>query len=199
MGPMAVSAHAGGEFVFARNSFPWQRLFEAGGGQDRESPVGPTTRSASGPRPADVEDLVENALVLENQGASNAAQLVLRTLLTRYNAHPLARAVAAELEPRGRATAYDDVLRLIDRLQGRGSTNTVAGNSARPRIIACLGPTTASSDDAVASRALLYRASLREELSKISGCLVVDRDVLEPLLQEMDVGSSEVADRGKCR
>ncbi|MEN8254776.1 MAG: caspase family protein [Verrucomicrobiota bacterium] len=60
----------------------------------------------------------------------------------------------------------------------------------RPRILACMGPTGGNPEEAA-----MVRSRLHKSLDAIGGCILVERKAFDTLLQEMNLGRSELADR----
>jgi hypothetical protein len=88
---------------------------------------------------------------------------------------------------------------LIDRLRqikkdGGGSQGPATQDYARPRIVACLGPTCRSIGTEAETLTLLYRICLWEELAALGGFRVVEREALMEVLEEQQLGTSELTD-----
>lgn len=60
----------------------------------------------------------------------------------------------------------------------------------RPRILACLGPT-----GRTAQETELIRSRLYNHMTQIGGYILVERDAFEPILKEIELGTSAQADR----
>ncbi|MBN2163128.1 MAG: caspase family protein [Pontiellaceae bacterium] len=76
---------------------------------------------------------------------------------------------------------------LVDRM-GRFSSPG-SGASVRPRVLACMGP---DGDDP--NEVSIVRSRLVENLNKAGGYILVERDDLDTLLNEIKLGRSELAD-----
>ncbi len=59
----------------------------------------------------------------------------------------------------------------------------------RPRILACAGPTGTTPEETA-----IVRHRLHKKLESIGGCVLVERDALDTLLKEVELGSSKLAD-----
>ncbi|MBN1675595.1 MAG: caspase family protein [Kiritimatiellae bacterium] len=212
IGPLAVAAHAGGEFVFVRKD----AALPAGDAEPAQRPGG-RTRAVEQPAPAPAvpapapepepatqpaptrtrRQSLQDASLLGQQGAPHAAQRVLAELPAGTAEDGLVRAVSAYLDGERRAEADRTLRTLIARLEERKSKqpaeNAYAGY-ARPRILACLGPQERGGGTENAALALLYRICLRAELERRPGLLVVEREAIEKILQELNIGASDLAD-----
>ena len=69
------------------------------------------------------------------------------------------------------------------------SRNTSPDDFVRPRVLACLGPSGGNQE-----LTALVRTRLNENLNRIGGCIVVERESFEELLEEGKLGRSELAD-----
>ncbi|MDA3833015.1 MAG: hypothetical protein PF495_06420, partial [Spirochaetales bacterium] len=69
------------------------------------------------------------------------------------------------------------------------SQNTADGTFIRPRVLACIGPDGGHPEEAALARTRLY-----ESLNKIGGCIVVERESFDAILQEVELGRSNMAD-----
>lgn len=69
------------------------------------------------------------------------------------------------------------------------STQLKSSTHIRPRILACIGPTGKNDDEAA-----LIRARLHQHLSKIGGCIIVEREALDTLLEELNLSTSGKTD-----
>ncbi len=189
-GALALSADGGGEMIFVRKGTPQPEPWPEDG---------QLTRSASRTTSSVTSDqLLQQALRLASQGATNSTAQVVGSLLGNDGGNSLARAVAAYLDRSQKAVRTDAVREMIKTLDEKISiaTNTAAGQPpsrmARPRIVACLGPTAKGGGDE--QSALLYRISLTEELRASNTCFIVEREALEQILQEQNLAVSALAD-----
>jgi len=60
----------------------------------------------------------------------------------------------------------------------------------RPRVLACLGPVGSNPDETALVRTRLY-----EHLNLLSGTILVEREAFDSILQEVELGSSQMADQ----
>lgn len=193
MGPLAVSSHAGGEFVFIKPGTKTASLALA----SAHAPELAGSRAApASPSAGQRQDRLRDALAAGRLGATNAAAALLAAA---GNADQrLTGAVQAYLNSEQRARAQASVADLLTRMDARAKADTndpQNAGSARPRIIACIGPDVRNDLGGIgADMALLYRIALRAELEAAGGLIVIERDALEQILQEMNLGSSDLAD-----
>ncbi len=188
MGPMAVASHAGGEFVFVR---------QAGSMHAAASPDGAVLEiGATKPGHSAPPAVYRSASASPSADASGSGAGLLAELGRRYGERSEPVEVASKyLDAQRRMQKDVEFQGLVDRLRGRGK-RAGAGNGdvVRPRILACLGPVAGADDRDSESRAFLYRIRLQNQLEKLGGVIVVERETLASVLKEMDVGSSEFAD-----
>ncbi len=199
MGTLQVASDAGGEFVFlasadaATNLYTDSGMTPAAWGRGGEStPVAAATARPEPPRAA-----LGDAALLFDQGATNAAGRVVQQVLRAAPDDPLARAVAGCLaQPTGNAD-YDRLRDLIARLEQRKAAAAPGGDpaatSARPRILACMGPDSLEDTTSAESTAILLRMGLTAALKTQGRVTVVERAEIANLLQEMDLGASSMA------
>ncbi len=69
-------------------------------------------------------------------------------------------------------------------------TRRIKAAFVRPRILACIGPTGGNPEEAA-----LVRNRLHRRLDAIGGCILVERDAFDAVLQEVELGRSDLADR----
>ncbi|MBN1270478.1 MAG: caspase family protein [Kiritimatiellae bacterium] len=195
-GPLASSAHAGGEFIFMRGAAARQTAGEgAPGATGQTGERRLIFRSAA----VGLESLAATALALDDSGATRDSQEALHALRREYGGDPLVDIVASQIESERSPVEYERLIRVVDRLRERQADGDEGGpglpDSPRPRVLACLGPASASGERQDEARAALYRASLRYALAERGGCIVVDRKSLDSMLTEMEIGTSSVVDR----
>jgi len=188
--PLPVAAHAGGEFIFARLSAE-EALTTAPAAEVVAEKV-----SVAELPPPPAKERLRNALIMAGQGATGTAQQVVANVMAGSSDQAVARAVASYLSREEQERRVAKTRELISKLEARKSETgpaTVDDGQARPRILACLGPTDRRPQPDEAT-ALLYRIALRAELESSGRVQVVEREALEQILQEMELGSSELAD-----
>lgn len=197
MGPLPVGGHAGGEFVFVRQKDGVQLASLA------SQPAGAADTAAHAPAAADPkarQDAIRDAVALTRAGAPKAAGNLVSTLLQQNAQDQMARAVADYIARSQRQEGRDELRTLIAQLEAKGKEGASASAGgqaagARPRVLACLGPVLAAgASQAAESDALLYRIALRSELETRAGLKIIEREALETLLQEQNVGVSDLAD-----
>lgn len=147
------------------------------------------------PRAAQPDTLkvLRDALALSKKGDDAAARVLLCQLGGTAAESSLVRAVGAYLDQDRRAKSQQELRALIHAIeQHKTSTvNNPAAECTPPRVLACLGPI---SRDATESDALLLRICLRSELEKFPGMILVERESLDAILKEMNLGASALAD-----
>jgi hypothetical protein len=198
MGPLPVSGHAGGEFVFVRQ--------EAGLPLAQFSPVAPVNPVGGlNTRGADASDVkksrdeaLRNALALTREGAPKSANSLINVVLQQNAQDHLALAVSDYIKRNERQEGRDELQNLIDKIEKKSKENVAAGAAvpalSRPRVLACLGPELPSGGPDAENIALLYRIVLRSELESHASLRVIEREALETLLQEQNLGTSNLAD-----
>ncbi len=196
MGPLPLSAHAGGEFVFVRHAQgrPLAELKPSAGFS-----VG--TREAAD-RGADAsfsrDEALRNALALTRAGASRSAVSLINVVLQQNAQDQLARAVADYIRRSEQKEGRDELRQLIEKIDARGKTAPATGRNISvvppPRVLACLGPEISSGTPTAEHIALLYRIMLRSGLENRVALRVIEREALETLLQEQNLGASTLAD-----
>ena len=200
MGPLAVSGHAGGEFVFVRRGAVEEFTAAL---RPLSIEQGVAMRGASPPPPAAPAEAAaarqsafRSALELSQAGATNAASRLLAAVADP--ADRLAQAVAAYLDQEQKTRRQAAARELIERLAARSATAqkpTLPPDAARPRLLACLGPELApGTAQDQAAQALLYRLCLRAEIEALGRVQTVEREALQQVLEEMQVGASDLAD-----
>lgn len=196
MGPLPVSGHAGGEFVFVRQ--------DSGVPLAQFSPAVPVKREAG----ADMrgvnaqgteksrDEALKSALALTREGAPKSATSLINVVLQQNAQDNLARAVADYIKRNQQQEGRDELQDLIDEIEAKGKKKS-AGEAplTRPRVLACLGPILPSGGgEAAEDIALLYRIVLRADLADSASLRVIEREALETLLQEQNLGISDLAD-----
>jgi len=193
MGPLALPSHAGGEFVFLR---PGATLPEAA-----PAPAVAAAAATRGAEPAlsgvARDQALGDAMLMNSQGATNAARNLLRAVLNLSPEDGLARAVAAYVDQDRRARDQEELRQLIGRIEAARRAGRVPGppapGYAAPRILAWLGPQAVGGDAAAEAQALLYRIGLRAAFERLGGLVLVERENLQDILREMNLGVSDLA------
>ena len=193
MGPLALAANAGGEFVFVKT----QAVASVNGAAAAGSV---SARPAAAPQRPPAAETMGDAAILSREGATNTAHRLLASLAGGGGAgDSLLHAVSAYVDQERRSKSQQELRELIKQIEahaialGKPSTTTRVP-MAKPRIIACLGPAAAAPDADTAGAALLFRICLRNELEEMPGEQVIEREAIEQVLQEMQLGSSSLAD-----
>ena len=202
MGPLPVSGHAGGEFVFVRQkdgaslaSFkPAPAGVVAAGAETRGA-------EASADQAAQArQEALRDAVTLTRAGLPKAANGLVASVLQLNAQDSLARAVSEYIARSQKQEGRDELRTLIQTIEARNKANAVPAQggapapAARPRVLACLGPALPPHAADGESQGLLYRIALRAELENRASLRVVEREALETLLQEQNLGVSDLAD-----
>ena len=180
-GPLALAGHAGGEFIFIRN--------------------GSSLAALASPPPAAREfrpelDRLQDAALLANRGAVQSANLLLAEAQAQNPGEPMGDILTAYLDPAAQDQRRASLRALLARIQEQKQEppSAESARAPRPLVLACLGPAAQGGGSAAEGRALLYRITLRSLLEEQAGVTVVEREALETILQEMELGSSNLAD-----
>jgi len=200
MGPLPVSGHAGGEFVFIRQKDGVQRTSFTPHSTVKPMPD-QEMRGADTPAVAvqKRQDVLHDALALTRAGAPKSANSLISAVLQQNAQDQLARAVADYVTRSQRQEGRDELQKLIGQIEAKGKedaahTASRQSQSARPRILACLGPVLPSANPAAENIGLLYRIALRSELERHASMRIIEREALETILQEQNLGTSDLAD-----
>ncbi|VGO11886.1 hypothetical protein PDESU_00434 [Pontiella desulfatans] len=135
---------------------------------------------------------LKHILDLSRKGDAVAAKRLITQLSTTHSDDRLIQAVSEHLDSDRRHASQENLNNLID-LLGKRTPATTDSNQAKPRVVACIGPEAkpAGANDALA---MLFRICLRSELEAGGGMQVVEREALEEVMDEMNLGSSDLAD-----
>ncbi|MFH0908324.1 MAG: caspase family protein [bacterium] len=203
MGPMAVSTHAGGEFVFvARNaSVEWpeeeKRLASV---SPHRGVNAPDEKSSGGEPPASKVQLMQDAVLMKQQGAEQSAGQIASSLLSSHAEDGLVKAIAAFVRDDNREKERSEIRELVDRIEKNAASKAQGESSgqdlyARPRVLACFGPSSTDASAETESLAHLARICLRARIETHASFRVVEREALEDLLAELNIGTSPLADK----
>ena len=198
MGPLPVSSHAGGEFVFVR-----QKAGEQMAAFTSSAAEVPSAKTRGPDQAVDAksrQEAIHDAVALTRAGAPKAAGSLVSILLQENVQDQLARSVSDYIKRSQHQEGRDELRKLIEQVEAKGKAAAQAADGSkavgmRPRVIACIGPSLpAGGNSSDETTALLYRIVLRSELEARAGLKVVEREALETLLQEQNVGVSDLAD-----
>jgi hypothetical protein len=188
MGPLPVATHAGGEFVFVRSgSAPPPLGAAVAGAAGTRAPAAPQERQAA----------LQDALALDRDGAPQAARKLAAAAVAGAADDRLARAVADFLDRDRRQASRDSLRQLIARIEerrNRPAAGEARDTDARPRILACIGPSIRNGAPAAENLCMLYRIGLQAELARSGRLRVVEREDIESVLREVEIGASDLAD-----
>jgi len=200
MGPMKVPTDAGGEFVFLKPSADVQSLETA----SEPDPMVGSEATERGSQPevpvaaVDSRQVLQDSVLLASQGATNSAQKLLESVAADSSVAQLAAIVKNHLSAEQQRDKQESLQKLIDRLSERKKAVEDRDNPwsdyAKPRIVACIGPVSHGKTDDDEARVLMYRLLLSQGLSANSSIISVEREALESVLAEMDIGTSDLAD-----
>jgi hypothetical protein len=198
MGPLPVSGHSGGEFVFIRQksgvSFAKSGVSFAAVSPSATADDGDTRGPAGAGENEARREAIRDAAELLHAGAPRVANSLVADVLRENAQDQVAHAVADAIARAQRREERDDLQKLIKQLEAKGRPGDKPA-AARPRVLACLGPALpAVGTSAAEGAALLYRIVLRAELEARVGLKVVEREALATLLQEQNLGVSDLAD-----
>jgi hypothetical protein len=194
MGPLNVPEHSGGDFVFIRKDASLLR--DAASARPASSASPPLLLAEP-----DATALLQQAILLGNQGATNAARQLLALAGAKGGGDKLlVQAVSGYLDDERRARSRAEVRLMLSTIESQAKMASRTGShpgstdQTRPRVVACFGPVASSANAETEGRALLTRAVLRTELDQVGACQVVEREALEQVLQEMNLASSSLSD-----
>lgn len=200
MGPLAVAAHVGGEFVFVEKNTPFPEAVPPGAltvaGPMRGGP-GEEHGAVAPPAPADAQKTLQDVALMNAQGATHSARAVLQDLAAAQPDHPLVRALTESLDGERKERERAQIRALVEQARQRANGAPPAApkdGSARPRVLALPPPAVVGGGSEAEGRALLYGAALRATLDAQGGLVVVQREALQDVLQELQLGSSDLAD-----
>ncbi|MDD4101392.1 MAG: CsgG/HfaB family protein [Kiritimatiellae bacterium] len=132
---------------------------------------------------------------LKRAGATKAAGALAAALLQDNAQDRLARSVADYVARGQRQEERDELRKLISMVEARGKAAGTSSDDARPRVLACLGPAvSAGAHPEAEGEALLYRILLRSGMEEGTGIRIIEREQIETLLQEQNLGVSDLAD-----
>lgn len=166
--------------------------------RDRQSlGSSPVVANDSGAKPS-AEKQLREALTLAGRGATNEAKKILAAISGDENVAQMAAAVSEYLGGNQRAQRSETLRALVKQIaENKAAMTNQAGRTtddfARPRIVACLGPQAHGGGDS--SQALLYQIFLRTELEKDGTARVIERERLDDILQELNLGASDLTDK----
>lgn len=184
-GQLPVPAHAGGEFVFVRKGASLPATAAA--------PAAPTAMPS--PVSRDWTEDAEDVLALNQLGATNSAQRLAERISASSSAAAMWTMVDGYVKNQERQTRQQHIRSLIAEIQERAArTGTNAPARSTTPFITLLGPESAQPEETgAANAALMYRLLLEGELNARSA-RVVSRQDLEANLEELNLGTSDLAD-----
>ena len=143
--------------------------------------------------------MLQDAILLSNQGATNTAKYLVESLTEQAPDSRLVQSVSSYLEGKGRREAREHIHQRIGQIQEAMQAQNPDvkerySEFARPRIIACLGPRSEGDRMTGDAGADLYRILLADELGTKEDLIVIERDRFDAVLQELGISVSEIAD-----
>jgi hypothetical protein len=196
MGPLPVSEHAGGEFVFVRRKAGVQ-LAALPAADAAAADVARARGPEAAPAAPAKQEVLRDALTLSQAGAPGAAGRLVSVVLQQNAQDQLAQSVAAYLDRTRRQEGRSELQTLITRIEQYQKARAADASkppAARPRVLACIGPTALSGLSGGEGNALLYRVMLNAELGAHNAARIVEREALASILQEQQISASELAD-----
>jgi hypothetical protein len=195
MGPLKVSSHAGGEFVFVRSGSEFPRNTDATPEKTEPANDGPSRDFAA----RTDQQVLQDAVLLKKRGAPDSAEAMLKGVESGSDDGRLLDIVKEYVQTERGSDSYDSLDSLITRLEQRkdqlDQSDWQDPKVARPRVLVCTGPVDGSGGTESASLALLYRVSLDAALRRHAGTRIVDRETIEDVLREMNLGTSLLSDK----
>ena len=182
IGPMKMAKHAGGELVFIRNDFDFPTTvdpFDAAFEQRGNIKIPPRNQ----------DELMQDAIILQQTGAVNSMQNLLDQALQRYGENSISKELISSLTPEGELQNATN----LNSLSNQVGPNYDA-HYARPRILLMLEPKVLESGTFSQAKALLLGRLLALELKHWDGVQFVKRDNLEAVLNELKLGTSALSD-----
>jgi hypothetical protein len=145
------------------------------------------------------EQQVQDALLLHQQGATNIAQRILKSVLSEKSTDKLVLAVSSFLNMQRKSSEMDVLSKLIERIEAKkkGTDHPIdipSGKWAKARVIACLGPVSRGGSANEDARALLYRVYITSKLQEIGAVQVVEREALQDVMQELNLSASDFSE-----
>jgi hypothetical protein len=191
VGPLSLPGTGNDQFVFAENG-------KGQKGAGKVDQVGDNT-PGSPQKPIATEEVLSSVLALSRLGATNSAIRLLANLSSSGSQlEGLVSAVKEYIITERKAESGVEIRSLVANLKEIRKKQDAAGpdqRSSSPRIIACIGPSAppgASQD--VENRVLLSRILLQSQVKASSRAVVVEREQLEQILREMELGDTDLSD-----
>ena len=202
MGPLATSSDAGGELVFVRKGSEFfgkgsNPLSSVQNNEIRTQTGALSNVNRSAQRSA--EQQAQDALLLHQQGATNIAQRLIRSVLSEKPDDKLLLAVSSFLNMQRKSNEMDMLAKLIERIEAKkkGTDHAVEhpwDPWAKVRVLACLGPVNSGGNAEEAARALLYRVCITSKLQEIGVVQVVEREALQDIMRELNLSVSDFSE-----
>ncbi len=200
-GPMALASHQNGSMVFVSNPTvldTWKptRTMEVA----QVAPAKPTQPKQDTQKLSKRQktEALRDVALLDQQGAGNTARMIIKQLgLEKESADDMiARAVLDHINVEKRAQRHSRLSALLEKLENRKRQLVGVRNAFMPlpRVVACIGPSSSRGGARNESQALLYHILIKSALLQNGKMVVVERDFLENVLTELDLGTSELAD-----
>ena len=194
MGPLSVATHAGGEFIFLDGAKGRSELAKAMAdetwAEDSTAPVPPPVSAT----PAGASATYRDIALLKRQGVRQTADLLLRQAKDDVMSGVLSSDASAQ-----RAQDYDAWLHLLTTLEQKKRASK-KGDVAltAPRVVAVMETQAASDRTDDEARAALFSTCMLSALKAQPRIRIGERDVLEEVLRELNLGQSDLSDpRGR--
>lgn len=185
-GPLALASSGGGEFVFVRKHSKFPELVKAAAVAD------PATTAA-------VEPALSRALELAMGGATQSAKKLVDEVMKDHKNDALAIAVARQIEQNQSEAKNAEVMQLIDSISAVVTNPTYASkftnDFVRPRVMSWIGfkPSDRTETD---GNLELAKTAMKDELDRMSGVYLVNREVIDKALTEIKLVTSGLAQTG---
>jgi hypothetical protein len=191
VGPLSLPGTGNDQFVFAENG-------KGQKGAGKVDQVGDNT-PGSPQKPIATEEVLSSVLALSRLGATNSAIRLLANLSSSGSQlEGLVSAVKEYIITERKAESGVEIRSLVANLKEIRKKQDAAGpdqRSSSPRIIACIGPSAPpSASQDVENRVLLSRILLQSQVKASGRAVVVEREQLEQILREMELGDTDLSD-----
>lgn len=200
MGPLAVPTHAGGEFIFVAKNRSTADLAKALD-QLLANPVPMPDDQEPAAIGSEKPDLMETAMyaaLLGRRGATNSARRMIEQIGDADEGADLRDSLNAYLSPARRVSSYQQVFEIMNRLKTtlNSRTNSPPFDAAipRPRIIALMDAPVPQGGTEAEAQGDLLSVCLLSELTQQGGVRIVEREILENVLQELEISSTGLGD-----
>ena len=193
VGPLAVSAHAGGEFVFPANQRARSLVASFLGTNTMSMAQAETLLdNDTAPQRLNDNDIIKNIALLQQRGAVNSAELLGESL---NKDNETTKQLLPMINEQAQAHTPSRIWVLMDELETIAKAKTDDDYQApESRVLTVMDSVPYPTGSPKESTSYLYEMCLMAELRKQPGLKVVERDVMESIFNELKLGSSELSD-----